>query len=473
MTLSLSVSFKDLLSIFSACFTKSSFENFKTLITGWVLTPGRRTITRIIQTTGVVSKKHHSCFYTFFSRAKWNINNLVQEVLKMILNTFIPEGNTIYTAGDDTLYAKSGHKIPGAGIFRDSVLSTKKTTVLRWGLSWVILGIIVKLPFFNERYICLPIMARHCPKNQPHSKKEDVHKTRCQLMASMLKLLASWLPNYKIIHVVDGAYANHVVVIDLPENVKIVSRIRRDAAIYTSPPPRKERQRGAPRKKGDRLPTPEQLVNNSKIPWQEIKATTYGETRTFLVKGFKALWYKVAKSRPLYILIVRDPTGKDDDEFFFTTDLSLLPEIVLEIIAGRWSIEVTHRDSKQLLGISDPQIRNSKSIKRQVPFGFLIMSLVILWYAKYGYRSRYDLRPKAPWYYQKQTPSFLDMLATLRRSLWAQNFFINSTSEVKMQETPRVFDPIFISFDQNKDLDKDNKGSNPLEFIIQIASTAA
>lgn len=457
------------------CFKdKRTRENFKTLVIGWVLTPGRKTITRIIQTAGATLKKHHSCFYNFFSLAKWDINNIVEKVIKMIIKTFIHQGNTIYTAGDDTLYAKNGHKIPGAGMFRDPVLSTQKITVLRWGLNWVTLGIIIKLPFLNERYICLPIMARRCSKKQPYSTKEEVCQTRCQLMSEMLKLLASWFPDYKIIHVVDGAYANNTVVDrdNLPENVEIVSRIRRDAAIYTLPP-QPTGKKGAPRKKGNRLPTPKQIANDSKIPWQEIEATVYGETRTFLIKGFTALWYRVAKSRPLYILIVRDPTLKNDDEFFFTTDLSLLPNMILELIAGRWSIEVTHRDSKQYMGISHPQIRNPKSVERQIPLGFLIMSLVILWYAKYGYNSRYDIRPKVLWYRQKQTPSFLDMLATLRRSLWAEAFFDNSTSEVKMQKNPVVFNPIFTHFDQNKELDKNKEVLNPLKFIIQIVSMAA
>lgn len=439
---------------------------------GWVLTPGRKTITRIIQAAGATCKKHHSCFYNFFSRAKWNIDLLSKLVVKMIVKAFIFKGNSIFTAGDDTLYAKTGHKIPGAGIFRDPVLSTKKITVLRWGQNWVTLGIILKLPFFNERYICLPVMARLIPKKQPYSKKEEVHKTRSQIMIKLLELLASWLPDRKIIHTVDGAYANEIVVDDLPPNVEIVSRIRKDAAIYKSPPPRKEKQRGASRKKGDRLPTPEQLANDSSIPWQEIEATVYGETRTFLVKGIKALWYRVAKSRLLYILIVRDPTGKYDDEFYFTTDLSLLPESILELIAGRWSIEVTHHDSKQYLRISDPQIRNAESVKRQIPFGFLIMSLIILWYARIGYNSRYDIRPMAPWYRQKQTPSFLDMLAALRRSLWASVFFGNSTSKDKMQKIPELSNSNFTHFDQNQESNKDNELSNSLKFMIQILSMA-
>lgn len=472
-TFFLSAFSKEILGSLSGCFkNRQTIENFKTLIVGWVLTPGRKTITRIIQTAGAAGKKHHSCFYNFFKLAKWKINDLSEKVAKMIVKVLIPEGGIIYTAGDDTLYAKSGKKIPGTGMFRDPVLSTRKTTVLRWGQNWVTLGIIAKLPFFEGRYICLPIMARYCSKKQPHSRKEDIHKTRCQLMSEMISLFASWFPDHKIIHTVDGAYANNVVVLNLPENVGLTSRIRRDAAIYASPPPPSGKQ-GAPRKKGNRMPTPEQLANDSSIPFKEIEATVYGEARAFLVKEVKAVWYRVAKSQLLSILIVRDPAGKDEDEFFFTTDLSLSPEMILELIAGRWSIEVTHRDSKQYLGVSDPQIRNPESVKRQIPFAFLIISLIILWYAKYGYKSRYDIRPEAPWYRQKQTPSFLDMLAALRRSIWASVFFGNSTSEVKMQKIPAGFHSNFTPSKQDKDIAEDSEALNPLKFMIQVVSMVA
>ncbi len=36
----------------------------------------------------------------------------------------------------------------------------------------------------------------------------------------------------------------------------------------------------------------------------------------------------------------RDPTGHEPDDFFFTTDLQMSPQEVVEIYAGRWSIEL-------------------------------------------------------------------------------------------------------------------------------------
>ncbi|MEW6620382.1 MAG: transposase [bacterium] len=197
-------------------------------------------------------------------------------------------------------------------------------------------------------------MAKLCSKKQPYSKKEKLPQTRYQIMIEMLQLLASWLPNRQIIHTVDGAYAHETIVNHLPANVEIVSQIRADAALYEKPSLETLKRRGAPHKKGNRLQKPKDIANDPQIPYQTIQANTYGESSTFLVKQITALWYRVGKSKPLSILIVRDPEGKHPDAFFFTTLLSLSPSMILELIAGRWSIEITHRDSKQYMGISEP-----------------------------------------------------------------------------------------------------------------------
>jgi hypothetical protein len=64
-------------------------------------------------------------------------------------------------------------------------------------------------------------------------------------------------------------------------------------------------------------------------------------------------------------------------------------------------------------------------VQRTVPFGFLAQSITIAWYALYG-DPQSDLnerRRQAPWYRQKTTVSYTDMLAALRRELIRQEFW--------------------------------------------------
>ena len=71
------------------------------------------------------------------------------------------------------------------------------------------------------------------------------------------------------------------------------------------------------------------------------------------------------------------------------------------------------------------------------PFGFIVYSLVIVWYALHGHH-RDDLTPAAthqPWYPHKDEPAFEDMLAKLRRTLVAARI----TGVAAAQPDPRKY----------------------------------
>ena len=57
-------------------------------------------------------------------------------------------------------------------------------------------------------------------------------------------------------------------------------------------------------------------------------------------------------------------------------------------------------------------------MERTVPFGFLVQSLVVVWYTQHGYHPD-DLasrRAGEPWYDHKSTPALEEMLHKLRDS---------------------------------------------------------
>jgi hypothetical protein len=63
-------------------------------------------------------------------------------------------------------------------------------------------------------------------------------------------------------------------------------------------------------------------------------------------------------------------------------------------------------------------------VERTVPFGFLVQTLVIIWYALSGYHPD-DITSRhaaEPWYDHNTEPAFEDMLAKLRRTLIAARF---------------------------------------------------
>ena len=113
----------------------------------------------------------------------------------------------------------------------------------------------------------------------------------------------------------------------------IISRMRRDAAIYALPRKKPKHQRGPKPKKGERLGTPTQIASRVKT-WRYVKTWQRGKTKCRLVYSKLVIWYKVSHC-PVLLVISRDPAGKEKDDFFFTTDLNLMPAEVIGGFAGR------------------------------------------------------------------------------------------------------------------------------------------
>ena len=406
---------------FLPCFTQPSGESFLALAAAWVLAVGPRTVTNLVRTLGRSATKSHDAYQYFFSEAVWIMDEVWRILFGLILaSRLIPHDALIELAGDDTLVHHSGRKIFGAGIFRDAVRSTKKQVAYACGHNWVILCVIVPVPFCPNVFVSLPVGARlrpKPPKIKGRKKREAAAaKTTVELLAEMLALVASWAPERRFRLVGDGAYA--CLAAHLPENMTLISRLRKDAALYAPPPTRRTKKPGRPRKKGKRLPTPAQRAKSSRLRFRRTELLLYGERVVRLLHSYQAYWYEVCRDAPILIVIVRDPSGDHEDEFFFSTDLSLSSRAIVEGYGHRWSQEVTHREAKQQMGIDDPQARLRPAVERQAPFCLMLLSLVKLWYLTVGHRQDDLLAWRDAWYTQKEGVPFTDMLAALRFSSW-------------------------------------------------------
>jgi hypothetical protein len=64
----------------------------------------------------------------------------------------------------------------------------------------------------------------------------------------------------------------------------------------------------------------------------------YGSEVELLVRTFVATWYSVTGVRRLRIVITLDPKGEYDPRAFFSTEVELRAEQVLENFARRWPL---------------------------------------------------------------------------------------------------------------------------------------
>ena len=398
-----------LLAAFAPAFTHPSFALLCDLACAWVLCPGRRTVTRLVWTMDPARRRCHDAYHRFLRAGAWRMAALWERLVGLLVHRLSPQG-VLRVDLDDTLFHTAGRKIEGAGVFRDAVRSSGRAVVYALGLNLVVLTLRIRPPWGGEP-LGLPINVRRSRKGGP---------SHLDLGEAMLREIAGWLPSRTFTLGCDGAYAS-LAGRSLPRT-HVTSRIRRDAALYDLPPPRRQGQRGRPRKKkGKRLPSPEQMARQSRTGWVRAAVEERGKVVERLLLSRPVLWYAVCPDRRVLLVIVRDPTGKQHDDCFFTTDIEASAAAVVEHYAGRWSIEDTFRSVKQSLGGEDPQTWKGQGPERAAALSLWLYSAVWCWYiTTHGTKITW---PALPWYTTKRTPSFADALAALRRALWSRRIF--------------------------------------------------
>jgi hypothetical protein len=435
--------------LLAPAFTGPTYHTFLHIATGWVLCRSKPTVTNLVCTIGSSLldhvAKHWTVYEKFFYRAAWSLPELSRLLLTRVIVPLIDRcvvSAQIDLNIDDTTCSRCGKHVAWAGYFKDASASNTVGTVVHWAHNWVI-GCVALRPRRWPRWVIgLPVLFTLYRKPKDCDK---AHRflTRQQIAAQMIRETRTALPQRMIRVAADGQYASKEVVqaADDPHS-NLVSRMRSDAAICQLPPKRKPCKRGRRRKKGKRLPPPKQLAARRKKGWRSVEVLAYGKTVKKKVLPIICLWYHVNKDKPVKLLIVRDPSGQQKDDYLFCTDPSVCDEQIIERFAARWPIEECIHDGKQFGGFEQVQGWCQRTVERQAPFALIVQTLVKAWYLLYGADAA-SAQPQGAgicgWMKPKDHPSYLDMLATLRRVLWTQRIKCNSTLSGRVW---RILEPL-------------------------------
>lgn len=267
-----------LLLAFQSCFTRPSFRSFWAVVCAWILCSGRRSLTRVIQAAQLSQFKHCCSFHRFFSKARWNLDELGHAVLRLLL-PFCSQ--VLVAAVDDTLARKSGRRIWGADMHHDPLRSTRARPAFSFSYNWVVFSLHISFPFAPHKHWALPILVRLYRKKRKEKvalgrwgkweRKETgqaspkQYRTRPQLALQIIQIVAGWVPDRLLYVTGDSEYAGKAISRHLPPQVHLISRMPMDAALYEPPPPNLG-GRGRPRNKGKRLPSPQQMAADDRLP---------------------------------------------------------------------------------------------------------------------------------------------------------------------------------------------------------------
>lgn len=419
---------------------------------------GRRTITGMLTGCGQ-QFQDWTAAYRLFDGDRMDIARFFSVIRKELAGKHLSEQMPIYAHMDDTNTRKRGRKVAGASWQRDPLGPPFHTNFI-WGQRFIQLSISLPEKSGPSQSRAIPVDFHHCPPVkkpkksdapaawQDYRKKQKMAKLS-QVGCDRLKLLRDNLNNEGardrvLITSVDGSYTNETVVKQLPENVILIGRVRKDCCLYTLPDTTRKGV-GRNRVYGDQLPTPEQIRQSDDYPWQEVEAWAAGKTHQFDIKVIKNVRWRKAGARNLQLVVIR-PLGYRltknsrilyrEPAYLLCTDVNLAINQLLQAYLWRWEIEVNFRDEKTVLGCGQAQVRNEVSVEKIPAFVVAIYALLLLAAHKTNQNRENPTLPRAKWYpsvpQKRQTTG--DILNIFRSQVWAKNANINFSHFVNLHK---------------------------------------
>jgi len=419
-----------LMAAFRSFFTAPVWDHVLVLVTGAILTPGKRTVSAVLRIMGLSEAADFALYHHVLSQAHWDSRVIARRLLSLILERLLPSGPVIIGI-DDTIERRWGDKIAARGIYRDPVRSSHGHFVKASGLRWLAFMAMIPLPWATRRW-ALPFLTILAPSQRSDDTKGRRHKTLTDWARQGILQVRRWMPNRLIVIVADSSFAVIELIAAVRRHVCFVTRLRLDANLF-EPAPERRGGRGRPRKKGRKLRKLAEVLTDKATVWTAITmAEWYGGKRCRLeyVTG-TAIWYHGGlPPLPIRWVLVRDPTGTRKPQAFLCTDLDATPAAILGWFVHRWSMETTFQETREHLGIETQRQWSDLAIARTTPALFGLFSLVTLWAAE----AKAALHPRVAAWYAKDEPTFSDAIATVRRVLWGMpNFSISRINPGNIQ----------------------------------------
>jgi hypothetical protein len=409
-----------------------SWHNFTYLAYGWALASGRQTITTYLWGSGAAQVKHFSRYYAFLGGALSQCRSQLWARVIRCGASHVPADAVIEIRLDDATMKKTGRHIQGADHYRNGAGTARQEYRTLWGINLVWAIMRIPLTMWPGHHLSLPIGLELYLKDTLANTLKVPYRSRSALARRIVDHVAAELPTRAIRVATDGGYATQAFLRDLPSNVDVVGRFLLTAKLYQLPPPRVKGQRGAPRKKGDVIGSPQTLATPA-AAWQP-----HPQEAGAFIQSWVGIWHSVLPGRPIRIVVVWRPHRADRQkatgtkafgrlkalEAFFSTDMRLAVPALLETYDDRWAIEIAIRDSHAYYGIAQDHCRKYEHIVGANTLRLLLAAARTLWFIGTSEQSAdVSLQRFRPWYRHKVAPSQFDVAWACRAGLQEAGIF--------------------------------------------------
>lgn len=385
------------------------------LLLGILFAQGRRTVTAWLRAAGV--SDDFADYYYFLAPLGRKSKSVARQLLLLVLRV-LPLPQRLLVVIDDSPTKRYGPKVEGAGIHHNPTPGPADQQFL-YGHLWVTLAWVVRHPRWGT--IGLPLRALLYVRRKQIALLQTLYgvtfETKLEMAAELVEWVATWLHFLgKTVWVVaDGAYAKRPFLKRaLAAGVVVVSRLRKDAALWSVPEPERPRP-GQPKKRGPKPKYGTQAISLAKRAahrqgWQTSDFVLYGKTVTKTFKTFLATYPPVGGL--LRVVLVREDDGW---VAFFCTDPEATVAQILEAVADRAAIEQDFHDLKEVHGAGQQQVRHYWANIAVYHLNLWMHTLIELWAWGQSHKQLCD-RSQSPWDDAERRPSHADRRNALRRS---------------------------------------------------------
>jgi hypothetical protein len=425
---------------------------------------GRHTLSALLTTNGQLHQDW-SADYRLYSLQRLEPEELFAQIRRGAQQNLDPE-QALVVAMDDSILRKWGRKIPGVGYRRDP-LSPPFHLNLVLGMRFVQLSALVHQQDGFSRMIPIDFQLAPLPARPARNAPEDQHQLyQAQLAAANINKVALSRVNFlrdqldaellqehprDLRVVVDGRFTNAKLLKHLPHHTTLIGRIRRDAKLFFLP--QAQAATGRKRVYGPKAPTPQELLKDPAVEFQQVQAQLGERSCQFRVKSLGPLRALQAGSCHQLQLLVIAPLGYRlrkgskllyrQPAFLICTDPTLAIDTLLQNYLWRWDIEVNFRDQKSLLGVGEAQVRNPNSVQSQPATAIAAYGLLLLAAAQCDPKAlnqpkwRSDPQPK-----RLSTAALINLL---RHELWNASIrpkhFTHFRSQASLDHNPQKPQP--------------------------------
>jgi hypothetical protein len=323
------------------------------LLCGMLFASGRRTVTSWFR-AAEITDEFRPAYHTLYALGRRS-----QEVglaAWLTVKPCLTGSRRLRVALDDSPTKRYGPCIEGAGIHHNPTPGPAGEKFL-YGHVWVSLAALAEHP--TRGTIALPLLANLYVREKDVPKLPPWYgwqfQTKLEMGVEQLRWLKPWVQQQfdELIAIVDGAYAKRPFLVPAKrEGYQVQSRLRKDAALWSVPKPKKHSQRGpAPTYGKQRISLAKRA--GQQRGWEQVQCEQYGEKVTKTIKTFLATYHPAGG-------LIRVVIVKEEDDWLplFSTNPAATVEQILEGAADRNGHEQTFKDVKEVWGAQEQQVRN-------------------------------------------------------------------------------------------------------------------